>query len=83
MKPCPICKIIPCSHERKFCGYGLAKIIIIQKSLNTTINVFSKLMAFLPTSSEIQYKLNATLEDLHKCKDRMNDVRRWCDNKLV
>lgn len=83
MKPCPICRITECEHEKKFYGYGLAKIIIIQKSLETTLNVFNKLLDFLPTSSEIQYKLNSTGEDLRKCHERISDVRRWCEKKTM
>ena len=83
MKPCPICQVTQCEHEKKFYGYGLAKIIIIQKSLETTVNVFNKLLEFLPTNAEIQYKLSTTGEDLRKCQDRISDIRRWCEKKVV
>lgn len=82
MKPCPICQILNCHHEKKFLSYGLVKINIIQRSLDATVAIFNKLLQFLPTNPEIQYKLNSTAEDLRKCQDRINDVRKWCQEKI-
>lgn len=83
MKPCPICQIPHCVHERKIYTFGLVKLAIISKSLETTLNVFSKLVTFLPTNAEMHTKLALTLEDLQKCHDRVSDVKKWCELKAA
>jgi len=81
MKPCPICQIPHCEHERKFYKFGLIKLAIVQKSLDTTVMVFSKLMTFLPTNAEMQTKVSLSFEELKKCQERITDVKRWCEVK--
>jgi hypothetical protein len=81
MKPCPICQIPHCTHERKFYAFGLVKLAIIQKSLDTTVMIFSKLATFLPTNSEMQIKLSLSFDELTKCQERIADVKRWCETK--
>jgi hypothetical protein len=83
MKPCPICHIPHCEHERKFYKFGLIKLAIISKSLDATLSIFSTLATFLPTNGEMQGKLALTLDDLKKCKDRISDVKRWCELKAA
>lgn len=83
MKPCPICQITHCAHERKFYLFGLTKILIVQKSLDATITLFAKLMAFLPLPADMAYKINLTEEDLRKCQGRMVDLRKWIENKAT
>lgn len=82
MKPCPICQIFNCQHEKKFFSFGLAKIMLIQRTLNTAVAIFSKLIVFCPTNNEMQIKLGSALEDLQRCRERVGDVKRWYDLKL-
>ncbi len=81
MKPCPICQIPHCVHERNFYSFGLVKLTIIQKSLDTTVMIFSKLATFLPTNSEMQTKLSLSFDELKKCQERIADIKRWCELK--
>lgn len=83
MKPCPYCHSVSCAHIKKFFGFGLAKILIIQKSFDATLTVFSALATFLPTTPEVQYKINQIFEDLRNSKRRLNDIRSWYETKIV
>ena len=83
MKPCPICLTYGCDHEKKFWSFSLAKVIIIQRSLDATLNLFNKLVIFLPTTREISYRLALIAEDLRKCQDRMIDVKQVIDKQIT
>jgi len=82
MKPCPYCQTFHCQHEQKFFAFALTKIVIIQKSVNATCSLFSALVAFLPSNTEMQRKLNLVFEDLYKCKERIEDVKNWYETQL-
>ncbi len=81
MKLCPICQIPHCIHERNLFSFGLVKLNIIHKSLETTIMVFSKLATFLPTNTEMQTKLSLAFDDLKKCQERITDIKKWVEIK--
>lgn len=81
MKFCPICKIENCDHQRKFIILGLAKLLIIRRSIEATTLLFNKLVVFLPVDTEIQYKISSSLEDLNKCLVKMDAIKEWCDKK--
>jgi len=83
MKPCPICQIPHCAHERKFYKFGLTKLLIIQRSLEATVKIFATLFTFLPANAEMQSKLASSLDDLKKCQDRIKDVKTWCEMKAT
>ena len=83
MKPCPICLTHNCDHEKKFWSFSLAKVILIQRSLDATLNLFNNLVIFLPTTREISYRLVLVAEDLKKCQERMADVKQVVDKQIA
>lgn len=83
MKRCPICQLHNCQHLKKFFGFGLLKIRLIEDSLLATISLFNKLSLFLPVPSSMQYKISLTSEDLNKCKDRIAEIKTYYKSQIV
>lgn len=81
MRACPICKISDCHHEKKFYCFGLAKIIIIQKSIDATLAVFGLFISFIPLNTEMKNKINLTYDDFRKGQERVEEVRKWLEVK--
>lgn len=83
MKVCPVCRITGCPHERKIYWFGLTKVAIVQKSLDATAGLFTKLMTFIPTDASHSVKVHLIAEDLGRCQTRITEIKKWMENKAL